>query len=184
MSDFDDVNPAGVSGAQRIGNHEREAAVAALQTHHAEGRIDSQEYEERSVQVQNARTWEQLHHLFVDLPAPRPESDGTISAAPVNAPAAAPAAPVGGEVTAGTEGPAGGIAPDERRGGLVPEPWAWMLVALTPIVALVLFFISQDWEWFLAIPIVGILVYGPEGGHRRNPDRHRDQRRDRRRGRR
>lgn len=34
-------------------------------------------------------------------------------------------------------------------------------MGLAPIAALVLFFLTRSWLWFLAIPAVGILLYGP-----------------------
>lgn len=37
------------------------------------------------------------------------------------------------------------------------------IIALTPFVALVLFFVTHSWLWFLMIPVMGILLYGPEG---------------------
>ncbi len=37
------------------------------------------------------------------------------------------------------------------------------IMGLTPIVALVLFFLTRSWMWFLAVPVVGVLVYGPHG---------------------
>jgi len=36
-------------------------------------------------------------------------------------------------------------------------------MALTPFAALILFFVTGSWLWFLAIPVMGILLYGPEG---------------------
>jgi hypothetical protein len=55
-------------------------------------------------------------------------------------------------------------------------------MSLTPFAALLLFFATgYHWQWFLMIPVVGLIAYGPDGhhGHR---SRDRDQRRDRRRG--
>jgi hypothetical protein len=36
------------------------------------------------------------------------------------------------------------------------------IMAVTPLAALVLFFATHTWVWFLAIPIVGALLYGSE----------------------
>src|SRR6188768_2611758 len=36
--------------------------------------------------------------------------------------------------------------------------WRAALMALTPIVALVLFFVLHNWMWFLLIPAVGVLL--------------------------
>jgi hypothetical protein len=37
------------------------------------------------------------------------------------------------------------------------------VMALTPFAALILFFTTGTWLWFLMIPVMGILLYGPEG---------------------
>lgn len=41
------------------------------------------------------------------------------------------------------------------------------IMALTPFAALALFFITHFWVWFLLIPVMGILLYGPGG--KKNP---------------
>ena len=40
------------------------------------------------------------------------------------------------------------------------------IMALTPFAALLLFFTTGTWLWFLMVPVMGILLYGPSG--RRN----------------
>ena len=57
----------------RIGDSEREAAVAALGDHYAAGRLTKEEYDERAARAWEARTRSALWPLFSDLP--RPESD-------------------------------------------------------------------------------------------------------------
>jgi hypothetical protein len=52
----------------RIGDHERDAAVAALGEHYAAGRITKEEYDERSELAWKARTNSDLAPLFLDLP--------------------------------------------------------------------------------------------------------------------
>lgn len=54
--------------AVRLGDAEREAAVAALGEHYAAGRITKEEYDERSDQVWAARFPADLRPLFADLP--------------------------------------------------------------------------------------------------------------------
>jgi hypothetical protein len=131
------------AGGQRIGAAERDAAVGALQAHYQAGRLTPEEYEDRSVRVSRATTWGEVAPLFADLPEPRPT--------PVAAALAAATTP-----------------PDEPR-GLVPLPdrTRETIMSLTPLVALVLFFVTQSWLWFLAIPIVGILLYGSNRGRSR-----------------
>lgn len=53
---------------QRIGYAERDAAVAELQAHHAEGRLSVEEFEERMQQALQAKTHADLQPLFADLP--------------------------------------------------------------------------------------------------------------------
>ena len=96
----------------RIGDEEREAAVAALGEHYAAGRLTKEEYDERAERAFAARTRSQLLPLFADLPRP------------VEAPGAARRErPVGA-------GP--------RRGH--PGWWAgaWMAPVLAIVVALVI----------------------------------------------
>jgi Flp pilus assembly protein TadB len=54
----------------RIGDAEREAAVAALGEHYAAGRLTKEEYDERSAKAWAARTSSALWPLFADLPRP------------------------------------------------------------------------------------------------------------------
>ena len=69
----------------RIGDAEREAAVAALGEHYAAGRLTKEEYDERAEQAWVARASSALAPLFVDLPAPswnRPTMASTTSTGP------------------------------------------------------------------------------------------------------
>jgi Flp pilus assembly protein TadB len=52
----------------RIGDVERDAAVAALGDHYAAGRLSKEEYDERSEVAWKARTNSDLAPLFYDLP--------------------------------------------------------------------------------------------------------------------
>ena len=54
----------------RIGDAERESAVAALGEHYAQGRLAKEEYDERSDAAWSARTAADLAPLFADLPTP------------------------------------------------------------------------------------------------------------------
>lgn len=59
----------------RIGDREREAAVAALGEHYVAGRLTKEEFDERTGVAWQARTSSDLAPLFYDLPAlqaPRP----------------------------------------------------------------------------------------------------------------
>ena len=52
----------------RIGDTERDRAVAALGDHFAAGRLTNEEFEQRMEQAIKARFNDDLEHLFVDLP--------------------------------------------------------------------------------------------------------------------
>ena len=127
-------------GEARIGSAERDSTVAALRTHLEAGRLTPEEYEDRSVTASHARTWGEITPLFADLPDPRP---GPVAARVASGPA--PAGPF----------PA------------VPEAVRERIMAVTPLAALVLFFVTRTWVWFLAIPIMGALLYGSDRGRGR-----------------
>jgi hypothetical protein len=132
--------------APRIGNAEREAAQAALDAHLQAGRLDAEEYGERSAQASVARTADDLTPLFADLPEPHPAPPRPDPAPPAPA-ASAPVAAAGSAV--------------DRFGPAV--------MAALPLIALVLFFvvpIANSWVFFLLIPIGGILFARARGrGH-------------------
>ena len=128
-------------GEARIGSAERDTAVAALRTHLEAGRLTPEEYEDRSVSASNARTWSEITPLFADLPDPRP---GPVASA------------LARTTRTGTGAfPALSDAVKER------------IMAVTPLAALVLFFVTRTWVWFLAIPIAGALLYGSDRRRRR-----------------
>ena len=56
----------------RVGDTERNSALEALGEHLSAGRLDIDEYGERSAKVTVARTTADLSALFTDLPAPHP----------------------------------------------------------------------------------------------------------------
>ncbi|GAA1221536.1 DUF1707 SHOCT-like domain-containing protein [Pseudonocardia alaniniphila] len=141
------------SSPLRIGNAERTAAMKALDEHLSAGRLGIEEYGERTAKAANAVVASEIAELFTDLPEPRPQLPGT--AAPLTAPL--PVAPAAGEVA--------------------PKKDGYLLLTITPVVALLLFFITKQWYFFLLIPLMGALVYG--GGVGKGNGR-RDRRRDRR----
>lgn len=75
---------------QRIGDVDRDAAVEALQEHHALGRLDVAEFEDRMSKALAAKFSGELVPLFSDLPEPHP----TILAQQVPNPAQGPFVPV------------------------------------------------------------------------------------------
>lgn len=56
------------SDSLRIGDAERDAAIAALSRHYADGRLTQAEHEERMALALQARTGADLRVLFADLP--------------------------------------------------------------------------------------------------------------------
>ncbi|HST83064.1 MAG TPA: DUF1707 domain-containing protein [Kineosporiaceae bacterium] len=148
---------------RRIGNSEREAAVVALQVHLNAGRLSSSEYEDRSIQARQARTRADFEPLFADLPRPHPddETKGPAST-PVSVTSTEPAATQNTTPSSGSH--AGPVS--ESPGGLLPGPVGAWVMSLIPFAALLLFFATgHHWQWFLLIPIAGVLVRGPHGGH-------------------
>ena len=69
----------------RIGDSDRERAMADLAMHYADGRLDHEEYDERLDAIWTARTRADLAMLFSDLPRPQPQ--------PTRAPARTPGRP-------------------------------------------------------------------------------------------
>jgi hypothetical protein len=165
MNDFEQTpSVGGSSPEQRIGDPERQAVIAALDTHREAGRLSAEEFEDRQVSAGRARTWADVQPLFEDLPAPYP--------------ARMPSPPSPGQQLARTMQPAA-PGPDGLLADVIPERYRATVMALTPFIALVLFFVTDTWLWFLLIPVMGVLLYGP-GNHN---DRGRDRNRKRRRGR-
>ncbi|HWN28956.1 MAG TPA: DUF1707 domain-containing protein [Actinomycetospora sp.] len=122
----------------RIGTAEREAAMAALDAHLEAGRLDPEEYGERSARVTEARTADELEPLFADLPEPRPHVGSAAVPAPVTA-----------------AGP-----PAERPAPGVLARYGPAISGALPIIALILFFtvpIPHAWVFFLLIPLGGAL---------------------------
>jgi Domain of unknown function (DUF1707) len=136
----------------RIGTAERTAAMKALDEHLAAGRLQVEEYGERSALAANASTAPELAALFDDLPAPHPALPG-IEAPPL--PVLRPPA-----------------LPAPREPSKL-EVWGPRLMALSPFVALALFMITHTWVVFLLIPATAaVLRHNDQYSHR--PHRRRD----------
>lgn len=151
----------------RIGTAERTATMKALDEHLAAGRLGVEEYADRSAVAANATVASELAALFTDLPAPHPVLPGITPSVPAVLPVADPAVR--------------DSAPLAERASNFFDGWGPRLVAVTPFVAVALFFITGSWVFFLLIPAMGALVY--RGGVGRDHDdghRGRDRDRDRR----
>jgi hypothetical protein len=163
MTDYSDAATASI----RLSNADRDEAVARLARAHGDGRLTADEYTERSDTAKTAKTRGELAPLFADLPDTTQESviGSTAGSAPDPdfgpPPAAAYPSKPGDESrdSYNRTRPLGGTA------GVVA-------VSVTPLIALAAFllcgFLAPDgfaWSWlfWLAVPIVGIIVYGPAG---------------------
>ncbi|MGB6180217.1 MAG: DUF1707 domain-containing protein [Rhodococcus sp. (in: high G+C Gram-positive bacteria)] len=132
----------------RIGNAERERAFSLLSEHYAAGRLGTSEFDERSAAVSAAVTRGELVPLFDDLPG------GIDSPASTGKAAAAP-------VPAETEG----------------RDWRAAVMAVVPIAAVILFFVTGTWLWFLAVPLAGAVFYAGRSDDNRAERRERRRRR-------
>lgn len=124
----------------RVGDDDRERALSALGEHMSAGRIDIDEYGERSAKVAAARTRGELAEVFADLPAPHPVFGAAT-------PAAEPRAQV--QPARSTA-----VARDERP---VMQRVMAGLVPLAFIAGFALFFTVGGWWWF-ALPFVVLAV--------------------------
>ncbi|OXM49889.1 DUF1707 SHOCT-like domain-containing protein [Amycolatopsis alba] len=120
----------------RISDQDRESALAALGEHMSVGRIDIDEFGERSAKITAAKTRGELSEVFLDLPEPHPGFDKAeaVVSEPVKAASPYP-----------------GVSPAQR-----------VLGALLPLlfIATIVFIIGTGASWWLiAIPI-GISVAG------------------------
>jgi hypothetical protein len=162
-----DVQPPNM----RIGDTERESALAALGEHMSAGRLDIDEYGERTAKVSAAKTRGELTDLFADLPQPHPTFGPAPSPRPEPQPHQQPAP----------------VANYDRR---IPVANRVMsaVVPLAFLGAVALFILYHFWMVFLipvAITIVSGAIFGDDRKRRQRMlrDQYREQRRDMRRGR-
>ena len=128
----------------RIGTAERDAAMKALDAHLEAGRLDVDEYGERSARASVATTAPELAELFEDLPAPHPVLPGI----------AGPLLPV----------VAPPPTPPVRREPSGLQVWGPRLMAVTPFLALELFLLTKTWVVFLLIPVIAVLLGSQQRG--------------------
>ncbi|MFE0027525.1 DUF1707 domain-containing protein [Amycolatopsis sp. NPDC059021] len=117
----------------RLSDAERQDALDVLEEHVRTGRLDLDEYGDRSAKVTAAKRVSELVPLFEDLPSPRP---GVLLAAPV------PAAP---------------RVPDTA------SPGRWLAASAVPIaavVAIALFFLTRGTFLVFLLPIGVALALG------------------------
>jgi len=136
----------------RIGTAERDAAMKALGEHLEAGRLEVDEYGERSARASVATTAPELAALFDDLPAPHPLLPGIDDPTAVHV---RPPLPAVGHTP----------APPVRNERSAMEVWGPRLMALSPFIALGLFLLTRTWVVFLLIPVMGVLL-GSQHRHR------------------
>lgn len=165
----------------RIGDTERESAIQVLGEHFSAGRLDVDEYGERSAKITTAKTAGELDDLFADLPAPHPTPPGTTPPQPQ------PARP--GSVTprSGQLDPAAEARPSVDRWQARPpiQRAAGALVGVSWIVGIGLMIALHGAWMFIFLPMVLSAVFGSIWGRGWERDHHefrREQRRDRHRG--
>lgn len=127
----------------RIGDTEREEALKALGEHMSAGRLELDEYGDRTAMVTTAKTRRDLMALFADLPAPHPKFGDIV---PPTVPAPTPL----------VQQAAGGLPVSRRLMNAV--------VPLAGLLCVALFFTAVRSPFiFLLVPVVAILV-GALGG--------------------
>jgi len=121
-------------GPQRIGDAERDQATQFLQDHHAQGRLDPAEFDERMSAALQAKTQADLDRLFTDLPSPTPRSPGQ-SVEPIEPQPAVPPVPVSKRVWGAVDVVVGAIWPITLI-VLFATHWnAWYLIFIPIIVS-------------------------------------------------
>lgn len=161
-------NSTGDTHATRIGTAERQAAADRLGEHFAAGRLNIEEFEERTAAAWNARTEADVQALFVDLPGgsldgyiARASMDGQDHSHQQLVPTSAPHTDAGAAMYPADKAAVADTANDDDDHCNDDEPsYAWLARILAPLVSVVLFFSLQNahvegaWMAFLLIPAV------------------------------
>ena len=131
---------------QRIGDAERDQAVQELQAHHAAGRLDLVEFEERMQAALQARTVQDLIPLFHDLP--RADAPGQTLAVPRPQPQHASSVTAAKPVK----------TPAQRQADLV-------VGLMFPLALIINFVFGFEWWWLFLVPVfVGPVIKKQFGG--------------------
>ena len=125
----------------RVGDAERNSALEALGEHLTSGRLDLDDYGERSAQVTQAKTVADLRELFADLPQPHPKW-------PVPLPALPPPSATAARYQKAAAIPSDGRTPAQRA--------AAVAIAISGIVSLLLFFALKIWVVFLIPALIAV----------------------------
>jgi hypothetical protein len=133
------------TGPIRIGDAERDQAVAVLSEHFVAGRLTQDEFEERSNQATRARYADDLSPLFADLPESAASQPGPRTWSP-------------------------GFRPGQQGFRPGPPPFLWLAAVL--IVGLVVGTVTLAAPWILWVLFWIALFSGPYR-HRRSHHPHR-----------
>jgi hypothetical protein len=150
---------------QRIGDAERDQAAELLREHHAAGRLDQDEFEERVGKALVARTASDLAPLFDDLPGPRPGSAGAgdFVAPPWQGSTGTSSAPLSPKPAASvpaTVSPAPAPAPMSTQA----KVWSGIAAAAWPLTIMLCFIVGWGYWWLIFIPIALSSVAGAVKG--------------------
>ncbi|MGC0364951.1 hypothetical protein ABH922_002935 [Rhodococcus sp. 27YEA15] len=83
-------------------------------------------------------------------------------------------APVFADLPAATPSAASADNADAKVGRGFDPDWGGRIMAVIPILAVILFFVTGTWLWFLAIPLAGALLFGADRERKRDRKRDRD----------
>ncbi|MEU5263476.1 DUF1707 domain-containing protein [Amycolatopsis sp. NPDC021455] len=149
----------------RISDQNRESALSALGEHMTAGRIDIDEYGERSARITAAKTRGELGEIFADLPAPHPRYEDVPQAVaapePVKEAQPVPQRP---------NSPDNWSPPQRFLAGIVPLAFiAAIALIATHMVAWPIIFVP------LGLAAIGKSMWGRDWNH----DQHHRDRRDR-----
>jgi hypothetical protein len=132
-------SPDGEQGRLRIGTAERERAMELLSQQFSDGRLDVDEFSDRSAKISAAVTRADLEPIFADLPV-KPSPPPALSTDCCDV-----------EVQPITQG----------------RDWRSIAMAVTPLIALGVTMLGpwhNVWLVWLAVPVVGVLLYGTGRG--------------------
>jgi hypothetical protein len=151
------ADPAKQPVEPRIGDADRDQAVAFLQEHMAKGRIDASEFDDRMSRALKAKTGSELSILFADLPEPRPPtaSDATTYQAPPWQQAAQRSfeIPPWQRTPAASPEIAHHVPPAAPQRSKADTVLAVLAAASWPAVILFCFATSWSYWWLIFIPI-------------------------------
>ncbi|PVZ13251.1 DUF1707 domain-containing protein [Actinomycetospora cinnamomea] len=143
----------------RVGDADRAAALDALGRHLEAGRLDVDEFGERSARASIAVHCSDIRVLFTDLPAPHPPLPRP--PAPEPAPEARPEPPADPR-----RAPA---VPEHHHPGLPPALRAGILAAAVALPVMLILAAGPGGGGLLVLPLLILLMSGMHRGHRHGP---------------